>query len=95
MIVVTLLTCIVYGGINIHDEGSQLSTVPFIQSATFTDAIGFSVYAYEGIGLVMPVQDITKDPANYHRIVFAVVVTCALLYIIFGLICVVSWGEEL
>ena len=30
MIVVTLVTCVIYGGINIHNEGSQLSTVPFI-----------------------------------------------------------------
>ena len=56
MIVITLIAVIVYGMINISNEGhANLNTVSPINSATFADAIGYSVYSYEGIGVILPV----------------------------------------
>jgi hypothetical protein len=50
---VTVIIIVIYGSINIHEEGPQLKDVPFVNSVPA--AIGFSAYAFEGIGLVLPV----------------------------------------
>ena len=68
MIVLTVIVCIVYGVINIEDKTSPV-IVPIIDTKTYTDAIGFSVYAFEGIGLILPVREIVQNEASYRNIV--------------------------
>ena len=53
------------------------------------------MYAFEGIGLIMPVQDITDCPKIYNKIVYAVIISCATLFIFFGQFCVIGWGHKL
>lgn len=60
---------------------------------TYTDAIGFSVYAFEGIGLILPVREIVENDKDYRKIVSAVILTCAILYIGFGYFCIIAWEE--
>ena len=93
MIVLTLIIVVIYGAIEMTKNGNQVSTVPFINSDTYTDAIGFSVYCFEGIGVILPVQDITANPESYHKIVFAVILSVALVYTLFGQFCVLAWGD--
>ena len=54
MILITLISVITEGCITLNDGGSQLQTVGMVMP-TFADGIGYSVFAYEGIGLIMPV----------------------------------------
>jgi proton-coupled amino acid transporter len=61
MIVLALVIITIYGCINLKDKGRNTG-VPFFNAKTYTDAIGFSVYAFEGIGMILPVQDITSKP---------------------------------
>lgn len=60
MIVVTLIIIIVEGFININENGFENGgdLVPMFNTVSYSDAIGFSVYAFEGIGIILPVQDI-------------------------------------
>lgn len=58
--------------------------MPLINTASFTDAIGFSVYSFEGIGIILPVMDITSDPKNYYKIVITVILSVIGIYIVFG-----------
>lgn len=95
MIISTMLVCMVYGALNLEAKGPQIDTVDWFNSQKFAGAIGFSIYAYEGVGVIMPIQDITRDPEKYNNIVYAVVLTCGLYYMIFGNFCVISWGQEL
>lgn len=60
MIVLALIIIVIYGCIHMEDKGRNTG-VPFINWSYYTDAIGFSVYAFEGIGMILPVQDITKN----------------------------------
>lgn len=69
--------------------------VPAIDKAHFTDMIGFSVYAYEGIGLILPVKDIVEKPEDYHKIVSFVILTCSIVYISFGYFCIAAWEENI
>jgi hypothetical protein len=58
-------------------------------------AIGFSVYAFEGVGMILPVYDITEKPEDFKKVVTYVVGTCTFLYIFFGQFCTFAWGTTM
>jgi len=97
MIVLTLIVVVVFGIMYWQDHGGQINNpgIHFINPTSWYDAIGFSVYSYEGIGVILPVQDVTKNPETYHRIVIGVIFTVAVIYISFGQFCVMAWGDKL
>lgn len=57
--------------------------------------IGFSVYSYEGIGIVLPIMDCTSKPEQYHKIFIAVITTVMFLYLFFGEFCLFTYGNKL
>jgi len=57
------------------------------------DAIGFSVYAFEGIGIILPVQEVTADKKNYYTRLCGVVITICAMFIAFGEYCIFSYGN--
>lgn len=69
--------------------------VPFINPINYMDSIGFSIYAYEGVGAIIPVEDITRDKSSYIEITKKVMTTMLVLYISFSVICVASYGDLL
>jgi len=50
-----MIICIIYAGIEMGDSGAKLNTVPFFNTKTWYTGIGFAVYSYEGMGIIMPV----------------------------------------
>jgi proton-coupled amino acid transporter len=54
MILLALIILVYYGCLNLEKKGRNTG-VPFFNEKTYTDAIGFSVYAFEGIGMILPV----------------------------------------
>ena len=79
-----MIVCVIYGGVNLKDYGDRLSTIEAFNKVSWSDAIGFSVYNYEGIGIILPVQDVTKNPEAYPRIVIAVIATICVVFVAFG-----------
>jgi hypothetical protein len=55
MIVTTLIIIVIFGVIKVKDAGNNFESVEFLNKDSFTQSIGFSVYAFEGIGLIIPV----------------------------------------
>jgi len=58
MIIITLVVIFIYGGIAMSNNtppGFKSEGIDFLNVSLFPDAIGFSVYAYEGIGVVLPI----------------------------------------
>jgi proton-coupled amino acid transporter len=66
-----------------------------INKALWLDMIGFSVYAYEGIGVILPIMDITEKPEQYPKILMAVLVTVMVSYVGFGWFCYFIYGNQL
>jgi solute carrier family 36 (proton-coupled amino acid transporter) len=91
MIMLAIIIIVSFGGIKISNDGLK-NDVDFINQRTFADAIGFSVYAFEGIGMILPVQEITANPAGYKSIVIGVIITICAVYVSFGYFCVIAWG---
>lgn len=57
--------------------------------------IGFSVYAYEGIAVIIPVMEITEDKEKYPTVVVACTTTVFVLYTAFGEFCYFVYGKSL
>jgi proton-coupled amino acid transporter len=94
MIVVTLLTLMVYACIRVHKNGG-FSYVPAINGPTFLDAIGSSIYSYEGIGVVLPIYEVTKNPEKIAKNITAVITVVLGIYIAFGFLMLFAYGEAL
>ena len=88
MIVITTLVVIGYG-CEQFDNGVYKPPAKWIDQ--YTAAIGFSAYAFEGIGLILPVQDIVEKKESYKTIVYTVICSCCTLYVSFGCFCVMAW----
>jgi hypothetical protein len=57
-----MLTIIYYGFWNVIKNGElKINTVYLIHPNTWTDAIGFSAFSYEGMAVILPVSDITAN----------------------------------
>ena len=89
----TVLVIVGYGAKNIAEEGSRIHTVKFTNNVT--DALGFSAYVFEGIGLILTVYEITANKEKYKYIVVGVILSCASAFIFFGTFCAFAWGDEL
>jgi solute carrier family 36 (proton-coupled amino acid transporter) len=57
--------------------------------------LGFAVYSFEGIGVVMPILKDTKDKSRFNEILLAALVTVGTVYVVFGIICVSAYGNTM
>ena len=57
--------------------------------------VGFSVYAYEGIGIIIPVYDVTEKKELFPKILMIVLTMVFLSYCGFGVFCYIVYGKEL
>ena len=57
--------------------------------------IGFAVYTYEGIGVILPVYEICAVPEKYTQITFAVMTTVFVSYVAFGEFTYFIYGSKL
>jgi solute carrier family 36 (proton-coupled amino acid transporter) len=57
--------------------------------------IGSAVYSYEGIGVILPLLEVTEKPEQYPKILTYVLVTVMVLYVGFGQFCLFVYGDEI
>jgi len=57
-------------------------------------AIGFSVYNYEGVGVILPIREVTADKKIYFKLLCITVSSIAVLYISFGYWTMLAWGNN-
>ena len=57
--------------------------------------VGFSCYAYEGIGVVMPIMQATSVPEKFGTLLFAALGTLTVVYIAFAEICYTTLGKRM
>lgn len=55
--------------------------------------IGSAVYSYEGIGVILPLLEVTEKPELYPKILFYVLLTVMVLYVSFGEFCLFVYGN--
>ena len=94
LILITTIVILVYASIRLSDRGWG-SGVMALNTATWLDMIGSAVYSYEGIGVVLPLLEVTQKPEMYSRILLYVLLTVMILYVSFGEYCLFIYGEDL
>ena len=94
LILITTIVILVYALIRLRDSGWG-SGVMALNTATWLDMIGSAVYSYEGIGVVLPLLEVTQKPEMYSRILLYVLLTVMILYVSFGEYCLFIYGEDL
>jgi proton-coupled amino acid transporter len=62
---------------------------------SYWSMIGFSCYAYEGIGVVMPIMSACDCPEKFDKILFYAILTLTVVYCSFADICYLILGKEL
>ena len=65
MIIITIVIIFIYAGMDLAKDGVQMKGIHAVDPY-WADAIGFSVYTYEGIGVILPIQEITACKKNYY-----------------------------
>lgn len=67
-------------------------------SAVGTDwssGFGFSIYSFEGIGIILPVGEITANKDGYFKVAAGVIMLTCFLYLSFGIFTAMVWGNDL
>jgi proton-coupled amino acid transporter len=57
--------------------------------------VGFSVYTYEGIGVVMPIMQACDCPEKFNKILLVALFLLTTVYIFFAEVCYYTFGENL
>lgn len=91
MILLTLIYVIAMGAIKLSKDGIPEKKVRPIEPEGWPTGFGFAIYSFEGIGIILPVQDVTKNPETYFRIVAAVIGFVGAMYVGFGMYCTTVW----
>ena len=55
--------------------------------------VGFSVYVYEGIGVIMPIMDACECPERFDKILAQAFFTLTVVYCIFPEVCYIALGN--
>ena len=66
-----------------------------INMDSYMSMVGFSCYAYEGIGVVMPIMENCDCPEKFDKILFAAILTLTIIYILYAEWCLLIYGDEL
>jgi proton-coupled amino acid transporter len=93
MIFLTLVAIVTYASVHVSNVG-HFTTEGFfaLNTQTWPDAIGFSVYAFEGIGVILPIMEVTVNKEEYFKILSMVVFAICLLYISFSEFTLFAYG---
>jgi solute carrier family 36 (proton-coupled amino acid transporter) len=94
LILITTIAILVYASQKLANEGWGTGVMA-LNTATWLDMIGSAVYSYEGIGVVLPLLEVTEKPEMYPKILLYVLLTVMILYVSFGEFCLFVYGSKL
>ena len=86
------MTIIAYSSQHVVDNGWGTGD-ELLNTSAWLSMIGSSITAFEGIGIVLPLLDITEKPELYPRILFAVLITVFFLYCFFAEFNYFAYGD--
>lgn len=81
-----------YSIVKIQKDGISSDILPINYSGMWT-TMGFSIYTYEGVGIVMPVMKTCDCPEKFEKLLIAACLTLAVSYCIFGTLTYLAYGE--
>lgn len=95
LMIATCITIIVFASIHISEKKVWGEGVDAINSSTWLTMVGSAIYAFEGIGVVIPILEVTEKPKQFPKILFAVMLTSMVMSLGIGEYCLFVYGTEL
>lgn len=94
LILITTFTIMGFSSKYVHDNGWGKGVVLFNKENWLT-MIGSAIFSFEGIGVIIPILEVTEKPELYPRLLFLVVCTVMVLYTGFGTFNYFVYGDLL
>eukprot|EP00347_Sterkiella_histriomuscorum_P022403 403338616 len=94
ILAIVCLKIIIYCGIKLFENGIGPS-LEAVKPQNFWGTFSFSIYVYEGIGTIMPTMKVARDQKQFPKILIYAVTTLTIVFIIFGNICYLTFGQNL
>ncbi|KAJ5602280.1 hypothetical protein N7510_011814 [Penicillium lagena] len=69
-------------------------TVTLFDTKTFTLTIGSSIFMFEGIGLILPIQSSMSQPDHFDRILYSVMALITFLFASVGILSYGAFGSQ-
>ncbi|VFQ93602.1 unnamed protein product [Cuscuta campestris] len=86
------------GVVLVEDVLVYLQNRPVIQAfggpSVFFYGLGVAVYAFEGIGMVLPLESETRDKGKFGKVLGLSVALISLMYALFGVLGYFAFGDE-
>lgn len=96
-ILIGLVTIIYFTGVELflHNHGQILDTIKFyFNENDFSLFIGVAIFAFEGIGLILPIEQSMIHPDNFPKVLFKVIMTISAIFIGIGSLGYLTFGEK-
>ena len=95
LIMLSILVLCIYAGKDVSERGGFATECILPISPTFwPSAIGFSMYCFEGIGVILPIREITEKKEDYLKIFTLVVGGIGIFYVIFSEFMIFGYGAD-
>lgn len=94
MVLLTVVVCVAYSSASVHNNGWLDKGLPLFNNKTWPNCIGFAVYSFEGIGVILPIQDITADKDRYFEVICYTCACITAVYLFFAEFCLYAWYEN-
>ena len=95
LIFATVITVSVYCVFIFNEQGGPGPDLMAYNPSGFWATVGFAIYSYEGIGIVMPVLAKAREPESFNTSLIAAIATLAVIYIAFGELTAFTFGANL
>ncbi|WPK26144.1 hypothetical protein PUMCH_003491 [Australozyma saopauloensis] len=92
-ILLGLVIIFYYAGIQLYTEGVGPNIEQF-NASTWPMLIGVAVTAFEGIGLILPIQASMERPENFPRVLLVSMVVITTLFVLIGVVGYSAFGEN-
>ena len=95
LIIFTIVYVIIFAGGRLSEQTEPAPGLMFANPTGWINTLGFTVFSYEGIGLVMPIMAITEKPERFKEMLLYAMITLMIVYISFDEICYFAWGTDM
>ncbi|KAH9901945.1 transmembrane amino acid transporter protein-domain-containing protein [Xylariomycetidae sp. FL2044] len=91
-IVIGLAYLFYYDVLTLSTNG--LSDIILFNERDWTLFIGTAIFTFEGIGLIIPIQESMKNPSKFPKVMFYVMIIITVLFITMGAVSYAAYGSK-
>lgn len=91
-ILIGLAYLLYYDILTLNNEG--LADIIMFNQKDWTLFIGTAIFTFEGIGLIIPIQESMRHPEKFPRVLFVVMIIISVLFIGMGAISYAAYGSK-